>query len=530
MGGHVFVIRGDLRRLACDARMIPCDSRARPLPALRSSHVRLPPASGLPSGWKNRRTRLHRLEKASAGPVPWIVNVESSSGRNQESYLRGVKEFIDRASRWATRRRAWFQRARPLLALPLPADEPRAGSSSRGHLVGDLLELLRRSLAHRSVDVAVVAADGPAFAAAQAARHQQRHDPWPELNRDIRSQAERLAELASGQELAVFLGAGVSASAGLPLWGELLERLAEKAGMSAAEREALHPLNPLDQAGIIEKRLGGTNGLQQTIRRLFTWDYYALTHALLAGLPVKEMVTTNYDQLLETALQSQGRCPSVLPYEIHPDADCWLLKMHGCVAHPEDIVVTREDQIGFSRQHDALAGIVQTLLITRHMLFVGFSLNDDNFHRIVDAVRRVIRRSNHRGRDVKPFGTVLVLERNPLIEELWGDDLRWIEMDGSRRHRGARAADQTLEAARRLETFLDYLLAQIHDEAHLLDSRYPELLTREERALRDALVPLARSVPQSARGVPAWRRVETLLQSFGLSGPLASSRKKRPLH
>ena len=27
------------------------------------------------------------------------------------------------------------------------------------------------------------------------------------------------------------------------------------------------------------------------------------------------------------------------------------------------------------------------MLITKHMLFVGFSLNDDNFHKIMDAVR-----------------------------------------------------------------------------------------------------------------------------------------------
>lgn len=28
-----------------------------------------------------------------------------------------------------------------------------------------------------------------------------------------------------------------------------------------------------------------------------------------------------------------------------------------------------------------LAGIVQALLMTKHVLFVGFSLDDDNFHR-----------------------------------------------------------------------------------------------------------------------------------------------------
>src|SRR3712207_8779016 len=43
--------------------------------------------------------------------------------------------------------------------------------------------------------------------------------------------------------------------------------------------------------------------------------------------------------------------------------------------------------------HDALpifVGMVQALLITRHMLFVGFSLTDDNFHRIAYDVRSAL--------------------------------------------------------------------------------------------------------------------------------------------
>jgi hypothetical protein len=38
-----------------------------------------------------------------------------------------------------------------------------------------------------------------------------------------------------------------------------------------------------------------------------------------------------------------------------------------------------------------MAGIVQSTLITRHLLFVGFSLDDDNFQRIFDGVRKARR-------------------------------------------------------------------------------------------------------------------------------------------
>src|SRR5207248_9207022 len=139
--------------------------------------------------------------------------------------------------------------------------------------------------------------------------------------------------------------------------------------------------------------------------------------------------------------------PSVLPYDLRPDANCWVLKMHGSVTHPEDVVLTREHQIAYERRHTALAGVVQTLLLTRHMLFVGFSLSDDNFHRIADAVRRVLRSVQTRGGEPGPFGTAVVLARRPLVEELWGDDLHWVGAGGP----GADRSDAGEESARRLE-------------------------------------------------------------------------------
>lgn len=66
----------------------------------------------------------------------------------------------------------------------------------------------------------------------------------------------------------------------------------------------------------------------------------------------------------------------------------WLLKMHGCVTRPEEIVLTKQDYIRYTDRFAALSGIVQSLLLTKHLLFVGFSLDDDNFVRIFDSVKK----------------------------------------------------------------------------------------------------------------------------------------------
>ena len=65
-----------------------------------------------------------------------------------------------------------------------------------------------------------------------------------------------------------------------------------------------------------------------------------------------------------------------------------MLKLHGTVSRPREIVLTKRDYIRYNDRFAALAGIVQSTLLTRHLLSIGFSLADDNFHKIFDSVRK----------------------------------------------------------------------------------------------------------------------------------------------
>jgi len=64
--------------------------------------------------------------------------------------------------------------------------------------------------------------------------------------------------------------------------------------------------------------------------------------------------------------------------------------MHGCLSHPESIVLTTEDYADWERSAAALTGIIQASLVTKHMLFVGYGLADDNFRRIAKVVSKSI--------------------------------------------------------------------------------------------------------------------------------------------
>ena len=61
--------------------------------------------------------------------------------------------------------------------------------------------------------------------------------------------------------------------------------------------------------------------------------------------------------------------------------------MHGTCARPETIILTRHDYSQMANGQTATEGVLQALLMTQHLLFVGFSMRDENWCRIVETVR-----------------------------------------------------------------------------------------------------------------------------------------------
>ena len=134
----------------------------------------------------------------------------------------------------------------------------------------------------------------------------------------------------------------------------------------------------------------GLAALQRLAVARLTTERYSVTHALLATIPHDSIITTNSDTCYDAACAAAGIEVVTLPYETRvPGSDApgrWLLKLHGDVHHPEDIILTYSSSLPYSTE---LSGVVQALLITKHMLFVGFSLTDDAFNQIAATVRRV---------------------------------------------------------------------------------------------------------------------------------------------
>lgn len=526
--GHVFIVRADLARLGSDAWLLPCDEGLRVSESWKQRLERERPellcgsrlAKPAPAGWGTGGRRTYRIGRWPGQSSTWAA-LTGYPWEEPEWFVEGARQFVRATAGKIGGSSSLHGRAKPLLALPVPGIGEGGGRERTGEIIESLLDALENEAVELDVDIALVLRDRYDHAAAQSVRRRrlarrrvESRETWS-IPQPLLDAAVRLGRQAATGSLVLFLGAGISQEAGLPGWGALIEGLARDARMPTEEIAALKRLDVLDQAQLVEGRLGDLGGIGAAVSARLSTPTYSLAHALLASLPIREAATTNYDALFERAAESIHSDFAVLPYHPARDRERWLLKLHGDVDHPEDIVLTREHYLRYSEQRAALAGIVQALLVTRHMLFVGFSLSDDNFHRIVTDVRKALPPSSE-----GTFGTALFLERDPLLEELWSRDVEVLAASTGE------GGQDTANARRSVELFLDLLLHEATDDsAFLLERRFEHLLLPEERELAAKLTAPIEETPDAARRTRAW---STLLAAFGQLGlPGAGEHRSR---
>jgi SIR2-like domain len=510
--GHVFVLRGDLRRLVCDAWLVPTDARPYVVPewfaepdqacaGTVSWLGRFRDSAARASGQQFGQGELVRVLDAvsPSGAIPLLTYTATSPDHvDWEHVRRAMAAFIDSA-RGVPRSGAAARRTRRLVAVPAIGTGEGGGRQVKGEALEQLMSILDE-LAD-DVDIALVLRSDAMAAAARSRRRRAEHRAAFEstLGPALLASADELAGRVRRGEVVLFTGAGTGIPAGLPDWNGLLRDLA---GADLFEDPELANLSALDKAAIIERRLGRT-GLLDAIADAVITDRYAIGHALLANLPIGEAATLNYDELLETAARDAGRPLAVLPYE-RPGAGYsgWLLKMHGCVRQDRrsDIVLTRADYLSLNQHRAALTGLLQAMLVTRHMMFVGFGLGDEHFHAVIHDVRRALRNSGGTGSE--PFGTAITLRPQRAAELVWAEDLQLLTMGGD-------------DASRRLEIFLDWL-ANESDQGwqHVLDDSFQSVLEGPEVELRKHLESLI-SVRSVLEPGGAWPAVVAMLSRFG---------------
>lgn len=201
------------------------------------------------------------------------------------------------------------------------------------------------------------------------------------------------AKCLQGGCASVFIGAGLSRKSGYVGWSDLLKKFATKIGLKIKKEQG--DLISLAQYYVNSKP--SADGLKQYICKVFAKDKKKninQNHILLSSLPLASYWTTNYDTLIEQALENRD-----LKYnKIIEDKDLrknenvnpiWLYKMHGDVQDYKSIVITKQDYENYYDKYEMLIAKLKSEICTKTFLFLGYSISDPNIMHILARARKV---------------------------------------------------------------------------------------------------------------------------------------------
>ncbi|MGM1028970.1 MAG: SIR2 family protein [Actinomycetota bacterium] len=513
--GHVFITMGDITHMEVDAWLLPTDRELSFKSEWRGEipdlDARVAASDTDPLGAEERHAAW--LAGVSSEPGVVLATVPFEGVRDQagiEHIATSVREFVSVATARVSDAR--HRRSKRLLAVPAFGARGGGGAKLRGQLAQRLLDVCADAAREHDVDIVIVLRDERSFARMQELR--KRREGWHgALAAEQFADAERLATRARAGRLVPFLGAGASMSAGAPSWSQLLEQLAQRLGLTEEEQRALQRWTELDRAAFLRQRAieehvlagrseeEGAVAFAAAVVELVDVPRYGLTPALLASLRTPQAITLNYDRLFERASADAGVPRVTIPHsEAGAESGPWLLKLHGSVDDPQSIVLTRDDYLGYSTQREALSAIVKANLLTHHLLFVGFSLADEHFHRIVHDVRRAL--PPHISMEER--ATALTLSDDGIAAALWRGQVRMLPVGSGPRD------------GRSVEVFIDVLVALATDaHSYLLTDDFETSLDADETRLREAVLDLQRSVERIPIDTAGRDRVAALLRHLG---------------
>ena len=236
-----------------------------------------------------------------------------------------------------------------------------------------------------------------------------------------------LIKFIDSGEAILIVGAGSSRRMGYPGWSCLVERLkdlANECGAGFKLDEEKHEDDPLKYLKYVEDIKSHIRDKTDSLGRYHSLLYNSFKlrhppfdnfHKMLVSLPFRGILTTNYDIVLEKALDkvelastsdnsliiddgSAGRVHEFLRAMTDSSLTRRIAHLHGQFDPPGSIILSIEDyerayglkftanQVQRDSEWTLHRKLLWAVLATRRAVFIGFSMKDPYLNRILDAV------------------------------------------------------------------------------------------------------------------------------------------------
>ncbi|WP_297273611.1 SIR2 family protein [uncultured Bacteroides sp.] len=213
---------------------------------------------------------------------------------------------------------------------------------------------------------------------------------------------KRLIRLIRQEKVSLFIGAGFSIEANAPSVQKLKETiLANIDDLEAKQQHSDDNLSDLSEFYVEEICNGSRNELISLLKDLFSFNPASMKdHETLAKIPHFHYIfTTNYDTLLEDSYPAEDI------NVIRKDQDCTyieehkpinIFKIHGDFQDADSLVITSSDYhdlLNGRKRNPQLWNVVKNEFLKKHILFIGYSLEDDNIIEIIKSISKAVNKN-----------------------------------------------------------------------------------------------------------------------------------------
>ncbi len=226
-------------------------------------------------------------------------------------------------------------------------------------------------------------------------------------NFDINEIPSKLIDALKKRNCGLFVGAGLSISAGFPSWERLLAELIDK-----AKAETKTPKEKIDELYQLSKNPAKFLLAAEELRDLLPSELHkyikvrfddktikpTAVHKKLFSINNNYIITTNYDTLIESAyVKVNHELPNIYTYKDAAsinynlyEKDYFILKAHGDSSRaPKEIVLTEKDYRSIIYNERGYQSILQVMFSTSNILFLGVSLNDPEINLLLGFIHHI---------------------------------------------------------------------------------------------------------------------------------------------
>lgn len=219
------------------------------------------------------------------------------------------------------------------------------------------------------------------------------------ISPSLTSKLEQIKQYMSKRRVTAFVGAGFSLNAEMPshvqmkTWAQLKDDFLTKLYGKDEEAKSNDHNDVVQLASLIDAEFK-RNELDEILEAALPDKLIrpGVLHRKLVKLPWRDILTTNYDTLLERAAEEE-----VQKYQLVTNKETLLyqpspriIKLHGSFPNIRPYIMTREDYRRYPLAHPEMVNTARQAFLESLMCLIGFSGDDPNFQSWLGWLRDVI--------------------------------------------------------------------------------------------------------------------------------------------